>query len=220
MPIRIIFFIVLSFISTQGFAQLFDTIALSFNHKPRFEFKLDTRNSFITTQRAKIFGVKIGFSYNETVKLGIGYNQLTSDIYQAKIITHGPYDFEVVQAALKFVYVSPYFEYVFHRNHRWEHTIPLQLGFGNSWYEYRSKGRTIRENYRPIILYEPAMTTQYKILPWFGVGVGIGYRILLLNNKSMNENFNSPIYVFKLKIFLGEIVRILVPKKPRNMNRS
>lgn len=213
MSLRIIILTVLSFIYSPGFAQLFDTIAASFQYTPRFEFKLDTRNSFITTQRAKIFGVKIGYEYNETVKLGIGYNQLVSNISKEKIIPHGFQELDTVQATLRFIYVSPYFEYVFHRNRKWEHTIPIQLGFGNSWYEYRDNGRKIRENYRPIILYEPAMTTQYKIVPWFGVGVGIGYRILLLNNKSINENFNSPIYVFRLKIFLGEIVKGVFPKK-------
>lgn len=213
MSLRIIILIAFSFLNSPGFAQLFDTIAASFQHKPKFEFKFDTRNSFITTQRAKIFGVKMGFEYNETVKLGIGYNQLNSTISKKKVILHGFQEFDTVQATLKFVYVSPYFEYVFHRNRKWEHTIPIQLGFGNSWYEYRDNGRKIRENYRPIILYEPAMTTQYKIVPWFGIGVGIGYRILLLNNKSINENFNSPIYVFRLKLFLGEIIKGLSPKK-------
>ncbi|MDQ3190503.1 MAG: hypothetical protein M3Q58_02830 [Bacteroidota bacterium] len=216
MSLRIILFSILSFFYTSGFAQIFDTIAASFHHKPHFEIKLDTRNSFITTQRAKIFGLKMGFEYNETVKLGIGYNQLTSTITREKAILNGFQEIDKVQSALKFVYVSPYFEYVFHRNKKWEHTIPLQLGFGNSWYEYKHEGKKIRENYRPIILYEPAMTTQYKILPWIGVGVGLGYRILLLNNRSIDENFNSPIYVFRVKVFLGEIVKAIKPKKDQN----
>ncbi len=216
MSLRIIIITVLSFIYSPGFAQLFDTIAASFYHKPRFDLKLDTRNSYITTQRAKIFGLKIGFEYNETVKLGIGYNQLTSTISKEKTILQGFEEIDKVQASLKFVYVSPYFEYVFHRNKKWEHTIPIQIGFGNSWYEHRYNGSKIRENYRPVILYEPAMTTQYKILPWIGFGVGLGYRILLLNNKSIDENFNSTIYVFRVKIFMGEIVKGIFPKKAQN----
>ena len=213
MSFRIIILFVLTFICTTGWAQLFDTIALSFNHKPRLDFKLDTRNSFITAQHAKIFGIKIGYEYNSTVKLGIGYNSLSSDIYKDKIIQINLHKFETVKALLKFVYVSPYFEYVFHRSLKWEHTIPLQFGFGNSWYEYKDKGYKVRDNYRPVILYEPTMTTQYKILPWFGIGVGLGYRILFLNNRSINENFNSPIYVIRLKVFFGEIVRTIWPKK-------
>ncbi|HET6243229.1 MAG: hypothetical protein H0V01_01565 [Bacteroidetes bacterium] len=212
MHLRIIILIVLSFVFSPGFAQLFDTIAVSFKYKPRIEFKLDSRNSFITTQRAKIFGVKIGYEYNETVKLGIGYNQLVSTISKEKVIVDEFQNNQKIYANLKFVFVSPYFEYVFHRNKKWEHTIPLQLGFGNTWYEYKVNGRNIRENYRPIILYEPAMTTQYKIMPWFGIGVGLGYRILLLNNNSINENFNSPIYVLKMKVFLGTIVKSIWPK--------
>src|SRR5690606_38875424 len=96
------------------------------------------------------------------------------------------------------------------RNEKWEHTIPIQVGFGNAWYEHREyNGISVRENYKPVILYEPAMTTQYKLVPWFGVGVGIGYRVLLLNNRNLNENLNSPVYVFRLKVFFGEIYRSL-----------
>ena len=200
--------------SYSSYAQLFDTIASSFNYKPKFVFKFDTRNSFITAQKAKIFGIKIGFEYNETVKLGIGFNSLLTEIYTSKRINYGLNEIDTVKAQLKFVYVSPYFEYVFYRNKKWEHSIPIQVGFGNSRYEYKKRdGTLIRENYKPIILYEPAMTTQYKILPWVGIGVGLGYRVLLLRNKDINVNFSSPIYVIKLKLFLGDLYKSVFPRK-------
>lgn len=196
-------------------AQLFDTIAESFNHKPKLVFKFDTRNSFITAQKAKIFGIKLGLNYNETVKLGIGFNSLLTDIYTDVQMKYGANEIDTV-ARLSFFYVSPYFEYVFYRNKKWEHSIPIQIGFGSSGYKYRNRaGTLIKENYEPVVLYEPSMTTQYKFLSWAGIGLGLGYRVMLLKNRDTNVNFNSPIYVLKLNLFPGNLYKTISSKKKK-----
>ena len=202
--------------SYTSHAQLFDTIVASFNHKPKLVFKFDTRNSFITSQKAKIFGIKLGLNYNETVKLGIGFNSLLTDIYADKQIKYGTNEIDTVKARLHFFYVSPYFEYVFYRNKKWEHSIPIQIGFGNSGYKYRNRaGILIKENYQPVILYEPSMTTQYKFLSWAAIGLGLGYRVMVLKNRDTDVNFNSPIYVLKLNLFPGNLYKAIFPKKQK-----
>jgi hypothetical protein len=193
-------------------AQMFDSIVSSLQHKPTFELKFDSRNSFVTSRRVEIFGLKIGFDYNETVKLGIGYNDLSSAIINDRIVRY-VWITDTVRSKLRLVYLSPYFEYVFHRSKKWEHTIPIQIGFGNAWYEYRDfEGVRIRENYKAVIFYEPSMTTQYRIIPSFAIGVGLGYRLLLINNRQFDENFNSPVYVFRTRIYFNELYKIVFPR--------
>lgn len=220
---KIYFQIVLYILFTcESYAQLKDSIAQHFLAKPKFSARLDTRNSFIATKNARIFGVKIGWEYNDAVKLGIGYNRLDSKISKPKfVINTETQGFDTLESVLKFEYLSPFFEYVFFKTKRWEHSIPVQIGIGNSRYEYYDKKGVLHyENYRPVILYEPAMTTQYKIFPWIGLGAGVGYRLLILGNRQINENLNSPVYLLRVKVFLGELYRsiknIIFPVKEEN----
>ena len=46
----------------------------------------------------------------------------------------------------------------------------------------------------------------YYVFPFLGVGAGIGYRIMLINNPYINEEFTAPIYNFKVKIVFSKII--------------
>lgn len=202
------FLLFILFLSSYSHAQLFDSIANSLKNKPKFYFKLDNRSSFISSKKASISGIKIGFEYKKRVALGIGLNTLSNDIYQQRVLLNEAGFNDIFQMKLHFNYVSPFIEYVFYRSKKWEHAIPVQIGFGNSKFQYtNSKGEIIKEHYKPIILYEPSMTTQYKFIRWAAIGGGLGYRILLLNNKEIKEKFNSPVYVIKLNIFWYDIYK-------------
>lgn len=196
-----------------------DSIEQHFEAKPKFSARFDSRNSFIAAQNARIFGIKIGWEYNEAIKLGIGYNRLNSKISEPKyFLNDETMNFDTLESILKFEYLSPFFEYVFFKTKRWEHAISVQIGIGNSRYEYfDKKGITHFENYRPVVLYEPAMTTQFKIFPWIGIGAGVGYRLILIGNRQINKNFNSPVYILRIKVFLGDIYRgikgVFIPEK-------
>lgn len=196
-----------------------DSIAQHFEVKPKFSARFDSRNSFVATQNARIFGIKIGWEYNDAIKLGIGYNRLDSKISKPKYsLNDETMNFDTLESTLKFEYLSPFFEYVFFKTKRWEHAIPVQIGIGNSRYEYIDKAGIVHyENYRPVVLYEPAMTTQFKIFPWIGLGAGVGYRLILVGNRQINENLNSPTYVFRVKVFLGDLYRgvkgVFIPAK-------
>lgn len=209
---------ILAFASSSN-AQLLDSISQHFEVKPKFSARFDSRNSFVATQNARIFGIKIGWEYNDAIKLGIGYNRLDSKISKPRYeINNETSGFDTLESVLKFEYLSPFFEYVFFKTKRWEHAIPVQIGIGNSRYEYIDKtGIMHYENYRPVVLYEPTMTTQFKFFPWIGIGAGVGYRLILVGNRQINENLNSPIYVVRLKVFFGDLYRsvknVFVPVK-------
>jgi hypothetical protein len=73
------FTILLIILSSNSFIKAqptFDTIKWCLNQKPQLFGKLDSRNSFISNNRAKIFGVKLGINYGNRLFFGVGYNQL------------------------------------------------------------------------------------------------------------------------------------------------
>jgi hypothetical protein len=57
------------------------------------------------------------------------------------------------------------------------------------------------------------MLIDYKIVRWVGLGSGIGYRLILYKNKNISEHLTSPVFIFKVKIYLGEIVRTFTGKE-------
>jgi len=199
-------FLVVGFVH-HGKSQFFDAIEESFNHKPKLDAKFDSRNSFIGAKYARIFGVKLGLDYNETFKVGIGYNWLSSDIHRDLTVT----DFSSnesysVNSQYHLSYFSPYAEYVFYKKDPWEISILVLVGGGFARYSYWDiNWNRVVTDPSFVFLYEPYMTAQYRVMKYFGLGAGVGYRLAMSSDKFSRTRLNSPIYVFKLKIFASEI---------------
>ena len=198
--------------STLGYTQFgepfIDTIKSSFYNKPKLDLRADARTSFISTKPARIFGLKLGLNFNDKVQVGVGYNWLISDIKKdRKIVING--SIELVDSRLLLQYVSPYFEYTYYNSPTLELSIPVMLGLGYSRYTAASSFyQFVPDSKKNVVMfYEPYSVGIYKPIPWVGIGFGVGYRLLFIGNKSISENLNSPIYVFKLKLLVGVLYR-------------
>lgn len=192
---------------------MFDSIQSSMDQKTKVTFRFNSRNSFITDRRARIFGFKLGVDFNNTLRMGGGFNILSSDLYREKIVMDSLGMPDTIASRLHFGYLAYYIEYVFYKTKRWEFSIPIQLGFGNSRFEHDYEGDKIIEHKKMVIVYEPAVSGQYRFFEWAGVGMDVGYRFMLLNNKAIQQNLNSPIYAFKLLIFIGPLYRSVFKKE-------
>lgn len=187
-----------------------DDLKSSFKVKPKLDVKLDTRFSFISANDIRTTGAKLGLSFNHKFKTGLGYNQL---IYPSRsFLRRGNQNIKV---ELNYKYISPYFEYIYYTSRKWEFNLSTQFGFGQAYYQYYDNETASKKKtgYSFILSYEPSMLIDYKIIRWFGVGTGVGYRLILFKNKNISEKLTSPVYIFKLKIYLGEIVRTLTGKE-------
>ena len=92
--------------------------------------------------------------------------------------------------------------------------MSTQLGFGAASYRHMDEnGKKVKLVESTILSYEPAMLIDYKIIRWFGIGTGVGFRFIYYKSPGIQENFSSPEAVIKLKIYLGEIVRTLTGKE-------
>lgn len=182
----------------------------SFRSKPKLDVKLDTRFSFIAASDIRTTGIKLGLSFNRAFKTGLGYNRLISpsksNIRQSD---------NIYKAELYYEYISPYLEYIYHNSKKWEFNISIQFGLGRGYYQFYNdvKQQKERVNQSFILSYEPSMLIDYKIVKWVGIGSGIGYRLILFKNNNINEQLTSPVFIFKAKIYLGEIVRTITGKE-------
>lgn len=190
-------------ISSQAQAQYFEAeIRKALRAEPRFVAYLDSRGAFINRNGVRVIGVKAGIQYEEKLTFGIGYNQLYSNYDNT--IHHEGLEKEV---DLRFWYLSPFVEYTFYRDRRWELLIPVQFGFGESYYETKIDSRNIRYSF--VVSYEPAIAFQYRFLGVFGAGFGLGYRLMIVPNPELEETFTSPVYMLKFKVYFDDLFQKL-----------
>ncbi len=186
-------------LSKPGHTQMFDTIANSFNYHPKFLLKLDTRNSFIRNTYAKMNGVKVGVNFNNTTRLGIGYSWMSRD--WDKI----PATDTTSAIKLKFGYLAPFMEYNFYKSDPWFAEIQLQVGVGKANYKDFDPKEILSSSWT--IIYEPAMAIEYRFLRYFGIGGGVGFRLVAKTSREIDETFTSPVYLFRFKIYFGDLYK-------------
>lgn len=198
-----LFLFALLLFSTQLKAQLMDSISKSFTYKPSIYFNYGSQYSFIENRFASVQNLRIGIDYSGIFKWGIGYNWLSKNF---------PERTEVHQimpgtARFNFNYVSVFAEYTFFKNPRWEATIPAQIGGGLANYSGVKYGDRIKTPTQFFVLYEPLMTIQYRFLKYFGVGCGVGFRLIAINRTVIHEQLFSPLLIVKSKLFFGDMWR-------------
>jgi hypothetical protein len=207
-----IFFVLYFFYALNSEAQIdfISDIKSSFKEQPTLDFRIDSRHSFISARIARIVGLKVGANFGDKVKTGLGYNLLWNRVSEEREITNSQGQRESVNAYYRLGYFSPYFEYSFFTDIRWDISILALVGFGRSRFEYTDQyGKDFETDPSGVVLWEPYMTAEYKFWKYFGVGAGVGYRLAYSSNSFARQNLSSPIYVYKLKIYFDQLFKHL-----------
>lgn len=177
---------------------MFESIRRSLETKPKFYISFDNRNSFVSNRNSWFFGGKVGLEYQKVFRIGVGFHGLFNKNYSVFIN-------EIKQSNenLYFNYFSFFTEYIFKNHKKYEFSLPINLGIGYSWigkFKEKQKGQMV-------LLYEAQLNGMYFPISFFGVGAGLGYRIMLVNNSNIDENFTAPIYSFKIKLILEKLFK-------------
>ncbi len=171
--------------------------------------KVETRNSFVQTHHASFLGVRAGFEFKFPVRCGIGFYWLLSNL-DSKLYVPAEHGQTNPNAQPKIRYAIGYVDYSFYKEDNWELAVPVQIGIGETYYKNSSSSRFANGLVVPM---EAGVAVTYLFTDWVGFGVGLGYRVMLLANKKVKENFNSPYYQVRLNILFTEIFRGLKKKK-------
>lgn len=193
-----------------------DTPIVSFKNKPKFFLNIDRSSSFISGKGAITTELRIGLDFKKKIRLGIGIAELSSDVVAPKLITTESNKDSSLNAKLTLTYLTFNGEYTLYESKRWQITTPFTTGIGSSYFSYYEKVgssyKTKRLEEGRVVLVTPAVVATYRILRWFGVSAGFGYRQLLVNNTQSKQKLNSPVYILRLKIYMGEIYKTIFPK--------
>jgi hypothetical protein len=206
----------------QSHSQVLDSIQFCFKKKPHLTGGISTKNTFINGFTSPVYTARMGLDFDNRIKMGIGISWLklskyhigrdNTPFYIDKYIADQS-GLQIVHPELQFRYVNLFVEYVYYKTGKWQFSIPILIGVGDSRYKYNFNDRPIVESKHLIFLYEPVVSGQYKINKWFGAGLDVGYRIMIIGNRHIGSKFNSPIYDLGVIIFWGELYRTVLKVK-------
>jgi len=201
-------FIISAFLfALSGLSQpIEDDFTDAFSEDGKTFLRFDTKNSFIANSQVKLWGLQLGYDHNNVVKYGLGFHNLSSTMKRDFYVkTNGVTD--TINTRFNFAYFSLFGEYVFYDTKRWEGSLPIQIGFGATNFAGSLNDSTYLFHKKFVMHYEAALTGQYRFLRYFALGGGVGYRIMIIDNKNLNMQLTNPIYIIKLKFFLGDLFR-------------
>ncbi len=192
--------------------QFLDTFKVFLNSKPSIDARLESRYSFLNHNATKVSGIRLGLSFRRKLRVGIGYSWLDTPVGDSKLITDASGNTKYVEDYLKFGYICYYADFVFHKTKRWQLSVPIQVGTGLYWTQYRDGSKTIKSKQRLLLFYEPGITVQFKITKWCGLGLDVCARLALRNTKYVGTKLNSFVLAPKLLIWLDQIFYMTFPK--------
>ncbi len=209
---HIIFFFVLFIFFFKANAQLLDSLKVIIKSKSSIDLRIESRYSFIDNELADISGIRIGVSFRRKLKFGGGISWLKSDLAETVFVPNENGILISTPKYLKLAYACLYADFVFYKTKRWQVSVPLQIGAGATWFQYEKGYHLNSTNKRLLLLYEPGISTQFKIFKWFGLGVGVCYRFAIKNNSAISERLSSPTYAFKVLFWADQLYYDLFPK--------
>jgi hypothetical protein len=185
--------------------------------KATFVFKFDNRFSLAGSQFFTIYGFRTGVKFHQKHEVGVALNWISSkNILEVLLPKESDAtDPKTAEGIFYYRYAGLFYEYDFYQHKRWQMSVPLQVGGGRAGLNvYDISTQTFLADQRAkFLLFEPAYNVSYKVIRYFGVGSGLGYRFVLSPQKVVNENLTRPVFILKLKLYLGEIYRGIIGKK-------
>ena len=183
-------------VSTVGHAQISDSIFSILKDKPTFFAKLDTRGSFVSNRHVRLNGIKAGLVFENKLKVGLGYSWLRTN--------YTPF-YNGNHVDLKSRNFSTFIDYIFYTQDKLQLNANLQLGLGNLYYDL--DGEKVARSFA--VFYEQSATVEYRIIKYFGIGLGVGYRLVAFSKKRINENLSSPVYIARFKLYFGDMIKAI-----------
>lgn len=193
-----------------------DTLKIE-NKKWKFLFALDSRTSRALEQKTGLGGLKIGATINKKHDVGIGIYFFKNPILRGGVqLPVEVYADATDTTRYNFSYASIFYGPIWYRNKRLTISTPIHYGSAAVTAAYKVKDTipTVWKNYinRQSAIMEVSCVANYKLLRWFGIGVGGGYRSLLTNDKSVRRALNGPVFIFQAKLMLGVLFKLAIRK--------
>ena len=203
---KVLIIFIITLLAANSFAQeKTDTVCVEEKKIIKFLFSFDSRNTFAFGTRTKMFGFRIGIEILEKHRIGNGVYQMNNPVVLENTNSLNQ------QTHVDFGYTSIFYEYILFKNKMWEVAPTFYTGGGsaktsnfdsNGNIIYDEEGNSLSESTSlTVSMIGIGVNTQFKPIRFAAIGVGIGYRSIVTNNKELRRSLNSPLYVIKVKNF-------------------
>ncbi len=193
-------------------------------NKWKFLFSFDARTSWALGERAGIGGFKIGAEVNKVHRFGVGTYFLKKPIIRGGVQPNGEAPPNATDTtSFNFTYSSLFYERVWYQSSRL--SLSTALHYGNTSVSashllsdtLNANGGRIYQRYfqSSLPLIEISGVTNYKVLRWFAIGLGGGYRAILTRDSGTKRALNGAVFIFQAKVLFGTLYKLVV-KKPIN----
>lgn len=193
-------------------AQFLDSLNVVFRSKSIIDARLESRYSFIRNNLIAVTGVRLGVAYKRKLRIGGGVSWLKSNRLYSFYNTDILGQTVETKKYLKFAYLCYYIDFVYYRTKRWQLSVPIQAGTGLAWFQREMDYSLLNSDRKSfLLLYEPGITVQFKILRWVGVGGDAAFRFVLNREKKIGEQLNSPTFSIKLLFWPDQLFYVCAP---------
>lgn len=211
---KLLFLLFLLFQINTSHSQILDSLKAALHQKPGIDLSYEKRNSFLLNDTVRFRGIKLGLRFGKKLKIGLSFNWLKTNLYnQVRYFYNSSND--TTGGFFKMAYFAVYTKIVYHKTQRWEFSTPLQLGYGSSWLQKNPplsyKHQLFKKN---MLVYEPTVAVQFKILKWLGIAGNIGYRFVWHKEEKILSHLNGPIYVLNINFMLEQLFFEMFPDSP------
>jgi hypothetical protein len=212
---RILFFIVLLFHFFPVRSQYRDTMHQAFISGKSFDFRYESKNSFSEGDRIEVVSIKAGVTFGKKISIGGGYSWLRTNLAEKKLLPDLNGGVAYKDNQLNFRYMCYYIDFVYYKSKRWQLSSQVEIGAGLSKFELLENGEKNKSIGKLILLYNPAINVKFKIFRWLGLGSTVGYRFMLVNNRSIGKKLNSPLISGGVLLWFDELAFAIFPKSKK-----
>lgn len=183
-----VFFIAGQFDIQAQPVQLADSLRGVFRQPIQPNWHWDTWATYVYGKSLNVQSLKAGALFGKRFEIGAAYNWLSNGVYFDE-----NWEQRMYRMQYELRYAGLYSEIKFFKKGRWSGTLPIFLGTGKSFYQFRDSTDTRRVIYQnQVVVYEPALRFNYNVANLVQVGAGIGYRFMLKYNVQLQERFVAP----------------------------
>lgn len=194
-------------------SQFIDTLRLAVKGKYSIDARLESRNSFIDNKLNTVSGARLGLSFRQKLRFGLGAQWLSSETKKLDFNRNQNFKIDTNVNYLKWAYMCAYIDFVFYKTKRWQLSVPIQIGMGQCWWQNESRYNLRTKNPKYFVfVYEPGITAQFKIFRWLGLGSDVAYRFCIKNNNLIPARFSGPTYSFKLLFWADQLFYVMFPE--------
>jgi len=155
----------------------------------------------------RFFGIYAGKDYDDLLRLALGIQFLSPDLYEQEILPRGTVT-DTIWRTTNMAYWFFRTELTYYRTPKWKLTAPVSIGLGSMKQTERISNRItprIQENLT--VPLDVGTEGIYFVNPWFGLKAGLGLRLAF--GKESFSTFSAPYYKLGFGLYPMELYKFI-----------